>query len=117
MSAGRLRDRVSFERSTNEPDPYGGFEQGWDAIAAIGDVRGHLKVERGPEKIEAGRGEAPLQGTLRVRSSEATRTLTAADRAVINGETWGIISAPANPDRRDRFVEMVVERGGAAADA
>lgn len=115
MSAGRLRERVLFERATVTDDGYGGTETGWTPLASLpGAVRASYRPERGGERIEGGRTAASLSGVLTVRSSSGTRDVTEADRVVIDGTSHAIRSI-TNPDQRGRFLEMVVERGSKAA--
>ncbi len=109
MRAGQLRDIVRFEREVKVPDGGGGYDLSWVPLLS---VRGHLVLERGRERIEAGRIEAAVSGVLRVRWQNALQDLSAADRAVVNDVAYNIKSDPINPDRRRRMLEMNVERGG-----
>lgn len=112
IGGGQLRDRVTFERATLVPDGGGGYESGWAAIAGLEAVRGYFAPQRGREAVEAGRLESAVAGTLKVRSSAAARGVSAADRVIINGETFAIF-AIMNEDRHDRYLTMTVERGSA----
>lgn len=108
--AGQLRDRVRFERSGDIPDGGGGTVEGWESIEGLANVRGAFMPERSRERLEAGRLESAVAGTLKVRSSNASREVTAADRAIINGQPYAIRSV-TNPDRHNKYLEMSVERG------
>lgn len=111
--AGRLNRRVTFQIETQEPDEGGGAAHSWSDVVV---VWGEFVPERGGERLEAGRLQAALAGTLRVRSSTETRAIGAAHRVLIPpasgaaGEPYQIRSA-SNPDQRDRMIEMLVERG------
>lgn len=108
--AGNLRDRVTFVRFGSVDDGQGGYTDGWSAIAGLSDIRGAFRPERSRERLAAGRLESSVAGTLSIRSFEASRGVTAADRVIINADPY-VIHAITNPDRRDRYLEMTVERG------
>jgi SPP1 family predicted phage head-tail adaptor len=109
MQAGRLRNRVIFQKATPTSDDGGGFAVTWGE-----DVQrwAEFLVERGSERIEAGRISAEMSGILRLREDEVTASITPQYRAVIDGEMWNIRSV-SNEDRRHRMLTMVVERGPA----
>ncbi|RMF11097.1 MAG: head-tail adaptor protein [Alphaproteobacteria bacterium] len=107
MRSGSLRDRVVFEAESLTPDGGGGNMRAW--VAAV-TTRGQFIPERGRERLETGRLEAALGGVLRVRSSAATRAITPEHRVTINGDVFQIRSV-SNPDRRNKMIEMSVERG------
>lgn len=108
MRAGRLRDRVTFQvLSVPSKDSTEGGRKVWSNLCT---VWGELRLERGVERVEAGRLESSVAGVLIVRSSGATRAITAVHRAVIRGEAYQIRSN-TNPDRRRIMQEMVVEAG------
>lgn len=110
MPAGELRDRIAFQRLQAEADGGGGtLDPEWVDLI---NCRGAFFPERSRERLEAGRLESAVAGTLKVRSSATTRGVTAADRALINGTVYAI-RAITNPDRRNRYLEMTVERGTA----
>lgn len=105
--AGLMRDRVRLERETEQPDGGGGYVLGWFLVAT---VWGQLVPERGRERVEGGRMEASVGAVLRVRYSSDLVDLTAGWRAVIDGVAYNIRSV-TQPDRRNRIIEMTVERG------
>lgn len=107
---GALRDRVTFYRETELPDGGGGTVHGWAVIAGLVDIRGRFMPERSYERIEAGRMQSAVLGTLKVRSFALMRTVTAADICLINDQTYAI-RAITNPDRKNQYIEMTIERG------
>lgn len=107
MGAGALRDRVSFQEEQNVSDGAGGNVTTWPTQFT---VWGGFRPERGAERLQAGRLEGAVAGTLRVRSSSDTRTVTTEWRVEIDGIAYQIRSI-TNPDRRNRFLEMTVESG------
>lgn len=105
--AGLMRDRITFQQEREEPIGGGGYELNWHTAAT---VWGQLAPERGSERVEAGRMEASVGAVLRVRYSADTAAITAGWRALIDGEPYNIRSV-TQPDRRNRIIEMTVERG------
>lgn len=107
MVAGQLKSRVQFESPVTTPDGGGGSSRSWgDPLR----VWGQFKPERGAERVAAGRLESAVAGTLRVRSSSATRAIGPAHSVLIDGQRYQVRSV-TNPDRRGRFLEMTVEGG------
>lgn len=105
---GRLRDRVTFQVEANVADGGGGSELSWTDVVT---VWGQFMPERGREQVDGGRLEASLRGVLRVRASSDTEAITTEHRVQIDSVPYNIRSI-SNPDRRDRFLEMVIEQGG-----
>lgn len=110
MAAGQLRKRITFRFETEVPDGGGGYELGWSDLAT---VWGSFKPERGSERVEAGRIAETLAGVMRVRASTTTQQITTAHVAVMNGQSYNI-KAVSNPDQRNKFLELSVERGDVA---
>ena len=106
----KLRDRVQFRRRNDAPDSYGNVTDGtWVDLFT---VWGGFTPEQSRERLEANRIESAVLGTLTVRSTSQTRTVTAADSVVIDGDAYQI-RAIMNPDQRNNYLEMTVERGAA----
>lgn len=110
MAAGSLRRRAAFKRQDETPDGAGGFTIDWTTVTT---VWASLMPERGSERIEGGRLEANLGAVLRVRSSATTRAITESYKVTIDSVDYQIRSI-SNPDQRNKFIEMTVERGGVA---
>lgn len=108
MGAGQLRHRVTFQIENRTDDGGGGASIEWSTAAT---VWGSFAPERGNEKLEAGRLEASVAGLLKVRSSTETRAIEAGTHRVLIADQPYQIRSITNPDRRDRFLEMTVERG------
>jgi SPP1 family predicted phage head-tail adaptor len=108
--AGDLRDRVRFERLVAGQDIYGNTVNAWaDLLTAWADI-----LERpGREAVEAGRLESSRAATMRVRRSNATLAITAADRVQARGRVWNIRSI-GDVGRARELLEMVIEVGVAA---
>ena len=63
MAAGRLRDRVTFQREVSIPDGGGGSVTSWQTFLT---VWGGFAPERASERLEAGRIEAAVAGRLTI---------------------------------------------------
>ena len=107
MVAGQLRDRVAFQKKVSVSDGGGGSTTSWQTQFT---VWGGFRPERGRERLEAGRLESAVAGVLKVRSSVQARTVDASWRVLIDSVAYQVRSI-TNPDRRDRFLEMTIERG------
>jgi SPP1 family predicted phage head-tail adaptor len=105
--AGQMRDRITLQRETEVSDGGGGYELGWFTVAT---VWGQLMPERGNERVENGRMEASVGAVLRIRYSSDVAEVSAGWRAVVDGEEYNIRSV-TQPDRRNRIIEMTVDRG------
>lgn len=107
MRAGTLNKRVVFEVQQRAGDGGGGGIVTWTEFVT---VWGGYSPQRGRERLEAGRLEGASSGVLRVRSSPDTRQVTTAYRVKIDDIPFNIRSI-ANPDQRNREIEMLVEMG------
>lgn len=108
MRAGTLRERIAIERAVTGADGYGNTVTGWTVHLSVwADFRETV----GRERLAAGRAEAASTATVRIRSSDATRALTAADRIVARGVTWQIRGiVPVGNDRA--MIDILCERLG-----
>lgn len=106
--AGYLKKVVSFQRLDEDADEYGNTTEG--TYATFLTVRGGFRPERVRETLEAGRLQDGVRGALMVRGSRRARTVVAADRVLIDGEPYAIVSDAINPDQRGRYLEFQVER-------
>ena len=107
MRTGRRNKRVTFQTETKVPDGAGGYEHTWGGNV----IRwGGFVPERGTEKVQAGRIEAPLGGVLNVRYSSAVAAFGSEDRVLIDGQPYNIRSV-SNPDQRRKELDFIVEGG------
>lgn len=107
MDAGKLDQRITFQRATTGEDGFGNTITGWtDLITVWANVR----ETPGKEIVAAGRIEASRTATIRVRASSQSRAVTAADRVIARGQIWNIRSVPAVGDGRE-MIEFLVEAG------
>lgn len=115
MRRARLREKILFQRPTEDPtDIYGNPVDGWANIETAPGVPltvwADVRETLGREKVDAGRVEASNTATIRIRASTATRTLTEADRVIARGSTWNIRSiVPVANDRA--MLDLLCEKG------
>lgn len=107
MRAGQMRDRVTFQEAQEVSDGGGGYDVTWSPVAT---VWGSFIPERGSERVQAGRIENPVSGVLRIRYSSDVSGIDETYRALIDGVVYNIRSV-TQPDRRQRAIEMIIERG------
>lgn len=96
VMSGRLRDRCAFERQGETDDGYGNTLDVWSPLIT---VWGDLRERTGREPVEAGALEDVRTADLRVRQSSETAAISSADRVIIRGAQWDILSI-IQPDRR-----------------
>lgn len=117
MSAGMLNRRCTFKRDTKPRNAGGDILVNFEEVADMVRVPCHYRPERGWERNEAGRNESAEMGTLKVRSSEASRAIVAGDIVVIHSmrdnDSEYVIKYIDNRDGHDRFLYMQIERGTA----
>lgn len=105
--AGLLRSRVTFARRDVVDDGGGGGTVNWTPMLS---TRGYLRPERGREALAAGRPESSSMAVLQIRSSLAARAIDASYRVSVDDVPYNVRSI-INPDQRNRFLELLVERG------
>ncbi len=108
MRAGDLRKTARFLALVRTEDGSGGAVETWQAALV---VRCQLSPVRAREAIQAGRLASAAAAVLRIRSSSASRSITARDRVEVDGVTYNIRSI-VNPDGRNVMLEMGVETDG-----
>ena len=113
MSAGDLRERIAFEkREAGEDDGYGNTEATWK-VQFI--VWAQVIPRLGGETVLAARLSGTQPYTIRIRSSSSTRLITPEWRArhERDGTIYNIRSI-ANPDMKDRYLDLLVDTGVAS---
>lgn len=115
MRAGRLRNRVEFQRPVSEVSPIGESTNGWEFVCRRWAEFVPYSRKAG-ETVAAGRLEAVLPGTLTCRFSKQLAEVDESFRVVIDGKPYQI-RAIYQTDMRDRMIEMTVEAGVATGDA
>lgn len=110
MASGPMRRRCAFKQKTRTSNGAGGFTFTWPTLTT---VWGQLKPIRGTEREDNGRIEANVEAELKVRSSATLRTVNEDDQVTISGEDYNI-RAITNPDQRNKYLLMQLERGNVA---
>lgn len=106
--ASGLDREIQFQRATQTPDGFGGFDPTW---ADFGEVIPALRMDiRDTEAVLAGSFRNTSLIRFQVRSTAFTRSITAVDRIEHEGQLWGIvgIKEPAQGQRR-QLLEFTVE--------
>jgi SPP1 family predicted phage head-tail adaptor len=105
--AGRLRKRATFQSEVQTPDGGGGYALTWSDGPTVWC---ELVLERGRERVAAGRLDAAIGGVLSVRASSETRAINEGHRVLVDDIAYQIRSI-TDPDQRGAWLEMVVEKG------
>ena len=106
MSAGLLREPVSFQRRSLTSDGAGGQSETWAAISGA-PTRAHVKPLSGRERFVSDRIEATLRIRLLVRYSTA---INETDRVIIRGKAHQIRFIN-NLEFQDRWLQLDCEGG------
>lgn len=107
MSAGRMRDIVTFRRKTGTKDAYGNTVQTWvDLFTESAEVMETL----GREVVASGRLGEQATARMKVYRSPRTEALTSADAVFCRGEIWNIRSRARLESDLNRL-ELLIERG------
>ena len=123
IKSGNFRDRVEFQRlassdqttPSDATDEYGnpidGYGNSTGEYAALFSVWGDIRETPGKEALANGALESTRTATLRVRYSDATADITAADRVSVRGSIWNIRSGPVQINRVKNLLEFTLEAG------
>ncbi|MGH0001310.1 phage head closure protein [Pseudovibrio ascidiaceicola] len=106
---GSFRDLVIFQREKTTPDGAGGSISSWEDIGGA-PYPAQFSPQRGRERVEAGQISSVASGILQIRYNPDLASLSEKDRVLLNGVTYNIRNVE-QPDRRQRFLELVIERG------
>lgn len=116
MTAGQLRESVTFQRQPagagdGRGNARGGFANITNAVALPAEIK---PVRQGEVTLAAGvEGRVLYEVTL--RHTSVTADLRVGDR-MIDARTsavFNVKSPSTNPDMRNRYVKVLVEKGGA----
>lgn len=112
MRAGRLAERVRFERRASTDDGFGNHEGAWETLVSA--VAAEIRPVSGKEEVLAERLSGVTAFEIRVRASTDTLGVDVGDRAVNqrSGATFNIRSI-TNPDQRGRELLMTCTEGDA----
>lgn len=88
MDGGKLDRWIQFQRATQTDDGFGIVATWSDLGSPIWGSRMDLSDS---ERFQNGMADAEMVSRFRIRSSEFSRGLTAKDRLICDGRTFGII--------------------------
>lgn len=110
-SAGRMRDKLHFQKRTMVDDGMGNEVAG-DFTTVFTDVA-ELVPLRGSEPVQAARLTGVQPYLVRIRSYPASREITPAWRAVDarNDKRVLNIRTVTNPDQKSTWLELLVDDG------
>ena len=109
MSAGLLREPVTFQRQTRVSDGAGGQTQTWAAIAGA-PSRAFVRAATGNERYSHDRIEATVRLKLVTRYNAGLRE---SDRVLIRGKAHNIRFLN-NLEFRNQWLEILVDGGVAS---
>ena len=117
-AAGKFREQAVFQHKPAVA--VAGDSEGLDELGNpagkiwqdYATVWADLREVPGREKLAAGQPAALTRGTLRVRSSEITRSIGLGDRVNVRGNFWAVESDPVFVTARGDVLEIIIERGG-----
>lgn len=117
--AGQLAARATFKTRSEAKDDTGEYPVTFEAISP--ELTRHpcrFRPERGWERDEAGRQQSSIRGTLKIRASTATRSITTRDTLTLHSmqgipdRDFNIVDID-NMDERGRYLYMTIESGKA----
>lgn len=109
IDAGRLNRRAAFHRRAVLAVPVAGNHRGGYELAPYLTVWADFRQTPGREVVSSGLAEDQIGGTLRIRDSAAARQVTAADRVVMAGVDFAIVSVGL-PETASGFIDIVLRR-------
>lgn len=104
-SPGKMKSSLRFERQGAVTNVGGVVSGGWSSPTLIATTQAFVEPRKGAEGVIAGRMAGNAQYNIWIHSSEATRTLTNADRAVNTrtGEIYNL-GIPIDPDNKRQWL-------------
>jgi head-tail adaptor len=108
MSAGQLRQKVTFQRREMIDDGAGNVEGIWQTeFLAFAD----FKFLRGGEQVMAGRLAGKQPAIITIRSSVSSRVVDTAWRIIDAGDEAWNIRAITDPTGKRAWLEILAEKG------
>lgn len=107
MQSGQLDKRIDLRSRLDDDDNYGNKKS--DFVSRF-TIWGNVKFLRGGEGVLAARLTAKQPVIITVRKSTQAQTITAAWRAVIDGQTYKIRENPTPTDNR-LYLQFLAETG------
>lgn len=109
MSAGELRERVTFQQRSAQSDDYGNAE---GAFADAFTVAARIAPARGAETIQAARlaGREPVVITIRY-SSQTAQIRTEWRAYDVRAQKYYNIRSIVNPDEHKQYLDLECDAG------
>lgn len=107
--AGRLTERITFERPSRAEDGLGGQVETWAELAHVPQVWAEVRPQSGREAMMEGQVQARAIALFTVRTR---LDLSEADRIVWRGVPYNIRALPS-VGPRDPYMTIQAERGSA----
>lgn len=106
--AGKLDRRITIERYTATQDAFGGDVEAWTALTTIYAQRTDTSSK---ERIASQQVNATVDTRFKFRFSSVTKTVTAKDRILFDGDHYDINGSPRETkEGRSRFLEVDASR-------
>lgn len=114
MSAGELREKLSFEARISSDDEYGNPTAG--EFTEQFEVSARIQPLKGGEGVIAARLTGVQPVIIRVRYSSDTAMIEAGWRAIDtrNNKVYAITAPPINVDERRRYLDILATLGVAS---
>lgn len=111
MKAGRLREKVAFDRLIEVQDGIGGIETRWSEPEDAFCCRAQFIYSKGSEVVEAARLQGQATYKIKIRQSAAAREITSdwRMRDVHRGTEYNVIEVDDITDRQ--WIYLVVQSG------
>lgn len=116
MSAGQLRESVTFQRRAAGSDGRGNTTTGaWTNITGCIAIPAQIKPLKAGETVIAEGVQGRRLYQVLVRRASALDGVNVGDKMLDarDGRTFNVKAPPINPDMHDKYLQILVEQGGA----
>ena len=109
MAAGQLREKVAFDRRSQEEDGFGNFRTTWSGLVPA--IAARIQPLRGSEEVQAQRLQGVQPYLVKVRRCAATLGVKTSDR-VRNLRTGAVYDIrTVTPDEAREYVDLICVEG------
>ena len=105
MQAGKLNKRATLKRLQESKDNYGGVTEAW---VLLGHAWCGFIALRGSERATAIGSQAELVGTVFMRYSALSKSLTLGDVIEVDGQTYRVESPAVNESMKNQSITLMV---------
>lgn len=118
MGAGQLRSKVTFQRQgAGAGDGAGNYGEAFADLAGATGIVADLEPVRAAEVVLAEGVQGRTAFEVKIRYTSTRAGITVGDRMVDArdaSKVYNVKAPPANRDRRNKYLTILVELGGAA---